>query len=70
MIQIKIVITCLFLAGLCGRANPQELRDVYRRVREAVVPIHTEEREPHRMHGERLLRVRVPACWFREMARS
>ena len=45
MIQIKIVITCLFLAGLCGRAAPQELRDVYRRVREAVVTIHTEERE-------------------------
>ena len=45
MIQIRIVITCLFLAGLCGRAAPQELRDVYRRVREAVVTIHTEERE-------------------------
>ena len=45
MIQIKIVITCLFLAGLYGRAAPQELRDVYQRVREAVVTIHTEERE-------------------------
>ncbi len=44
MIQIRIVITCLFLAGLCGEAAPQELRDVYRRVREAVVTIHTVER--------------------------
>ena len=45
MTQIRIVITCLFLVGLCGRAAPQELRDVYRRVRDAVVTIHTEERE-------------------------
>ena len=45
MMQIKMVITCLFLVGLCGRAAPQELRDVYRRVRDAVVTIHTEERE-------------------------
>ena len=45
MNQIRLVILCLFLAGLCGEAAAQEVRDVYRRVREAVVTIHTEERE-------------------------